>query len=285
MKDIKILIAHHKPGMVIKSGMYLPLHVGKTISKYKLDIQGDDTGDNISKLNPIFCEMTAVYWGWKNIKADYIGLCHYRRYFTFKKASFSHRLSLKLKYACIKTLGNMFRPGVNYAYNEQILALDDNNLKKYTQCFENELSNRLESNDFDFIVPEPYKFACRNNETFFSEIGRDHIQKLKDIVKFLHPDFYEYVEATLRSNTLFAANMCIFRYQLFDDYCNVVFSILKKHIENVQFDNWCTDPISEKCYARVSGYLAVILTNAYVLKMIKEKKKGLFVNVLFCKYL
>ncbi len=44
--------------------------------------QGDNTGDNISKKNPHYNELTALYWGWKNLDVDALGLVHYRRYLT-----------------------------------------------------------------------------------------------------------------------------------------------------------------------------------------------------------
>lgn len=84
----KILIACHKPDSVYEDGVYTPIHVGRAISSYKEEMAnmiGDDTGDNISVENPRYCELTAIYWGWKNLNdIDYFGLCHYRRYFKEK---------------------------------------------------------------------------------------------------------------------------------------------------------------------------------------------------------
>lgn len=83
-KKVTILVACHKPDTVYRNDIYTPIHVGRAISKWKsemADMIGDDTGDNISHKNPYYCELTAQYWAWKNLDCEYVGLCHYRRYF------------------------------------------------------------------------------------------------------------------------------------------------------------------------------------------------------------
>lgn len=89
--DIKIIIATHKKYWMPGDDMYLPLHVG---AEGKVDEKGnpldlgytkDNTGDNISARNKNWCELTGLYWAWKNLDADYIGLAHYRRHFTLKR--------------------------------------------------------------------------------------------------------------------------------------------------------------------------------------------------------
>ena len=81
--NIKILVVTHKKYWMPKIEMYLPIQVG-LINKNDLGYLKDNTGDNISYKNPNYCELTAMYWAWKNIDVDYIGICHYRRYFTNK---------------------------------------------------------------------------------------------------------------------------------------------------------------------------------------------------------
>lgn len=85
MSTLKILVACHKADSNIrKDDIYMPIQVGKDLHpELDLGFQCDNDGeDNISQKNSTYCELTALYWAWKNLKdVDYIGLCHYRRYF------------------------------------------------------------------------------------------------------------------------------------------------------------------------------------------------------------
>lgn len=78
-----IYIATHKKFDVPNEKDYIPLHVG-AFGKDNLGYLYDNTGDNISYKNKNYCELTGVYWIYKNSKDDIKGLVHYRRYFSNK---------------------------------------------------------------------------------------------------------------------------------------------------------------------------------------------------------
>lgn len=81
MSNITLIVATHKEAPMPQGKIYLPLWVGSQISKADLQYTRDDSGDNISGKNPMYCELTGLYWAWKNLNSDYIGLVHYRRLF------------------------------------------------------------------------------------------------------------------------------------------------------------------------------------------------------------
>jgi hypothetical protein len=77
---ITIVVAAHKQYWMPEDDIYVPLQVGSA-GKSTLDgMARDDTGAQISARNASFCELTGLYWAWKNLDADFIGLAHYRRY-------------------------------------------------------------------------------------------------------------------------------------------------------------------------------------------------------------
>lgn len=81
MGGIRIVVAAHKPYSMPADALYLPLQVGAAGHPAIDGFARDDAGENISERNAHWCELTGLYWAWKNLKADAIGLVHYRRHF------------------------------------------------------------------------------------------------------------------------------------------------------------------------------------------------------------
>lgn len=57
------------------------IQVGASLTKEKICGLSDNTGEHISDWNRQFCELTALYWIWKNAAEEVVGLAHYRRHF------------------------------------------------------------------------------------------------------------------------------------------------------------------------------------------------------------
>ena len=81
----KIFVTYHKPSPVFESDIFVPIHVGAANSSWDSGMIRDDSGDNLSLQNPNYCELTGLYWAWKNYlplhpEVECVGLCHYRRF-------------------------------------------------------------------------------------------------------------------------------------------------------------------------------------------------------------
>ena len=80
----EIWVVTHKKYKEIDDELYRTIHVGRSLTQ-DLGYVGDNTGDNISEKNKYYCELTGMYWLWKNYSCDIIGICHYRRFFIKKE--------------------------------------------------------------------------------------------------------------------------------------------------------------------------------------------------------
>lgn len=81
---------------VRKNGV-IPLQVGAALTGMRLGCQTDDTGENISAENRNFCEITGLYWIWKNTAGQtYAGLIHYRRRLRWDETSVRYMIDREL---------------------------------------------------------------------------------------------------------------------------------------------------------------------------------------------
>ena len=78
------------------------IQAGAALTETRISEVTDDTGRNISERNRMYCEMTAVYWIWKNTDHDWIGIEHYRRHLLIKPEMLSDDIDviMPLPYIC-----------------------------------------------------------------------------------------------------------------------------------------------------------------------------------------
>ena len=81
MSSIKIFVTHisNREDAVINNSLLVDVIAGADYQTKPIPETWvtDNTGDNISKKNKSYCELSTQYWAWKNIDADYYGFCHY----------------------------------------------------------------------------------------------------------------------------------------------------------------------------------------------------------------
>ncbi|BEG98794.1 DUF4422 domain-containing protein [Bacteroides sedimenti] len=227
--NIKILVCAHKYAELPQHEYFYPIHAGKERSNEALPYQPDNTGDNISAKNGNFCELTAHYWAWKNLKhVDIIGLNHYRRYFDF------------------------FRPFSAFSPDRSFIGINDFLRKPYIFPDLKELLN-----DCDIILPNTrnYPYDLTTQYSVFHIVDDWNI--LKDVIKEITPDYFPaFVKTMDNCNSLSNYNMFITSWKHFDGYSEWLFKILFEVEKRVKLSLYPNQ-------ARIFGYMSERLINVY----------------------
>ena len=192
MKDIKIMVAMHKPYKVAPDDIYYPVHVGASgkesfAAESSQKITPDDGGENISSKNPNYCELTGLYYMWKNVPADYLGLCHYRRYFAKGKA--------KDKWAAV--------------------------------AGRKEIENALK--EADVLLPVKRNYFIETNYGQYVHAHHEEDLKLcRRILKHKYPEFLPAYDSYMKRTSGHRFNMFIMKRSIADEYCEWLFDILNE---------------------------------------------------------
>ena len=194
------------------------IQVGADLTDIDIAKLKDNTGDNISSRNRDYCEVSAIYWVWKNDNTnDYVGFCHYRRRFAIDEAMLHY--IMENAYDAVYTIPVLTDGGM---YHEFIG-------RNY------------------FLTPKMW------------ELTTNAITKLC-------PEYLEFWREYANSYFILPCNMFIMKKNVFDKFCEWLFSILK------EVDTYYLGQ-GIQCDNRYLGYIAECLTTVYVMKHKSWMKK------------
>lgn len=214
--DITILIATHKHFSPPKESIYVPLHVG-AISGFELGYQRDNEGENISELNPYFSELTGLYWAWKNLKSDMIGLVHYRRYLGRKRVKYKEGMDLSPYLLDGETIHEKLRR-------------------------------------VDIIVPQKRRYYIESLYSHYANtLDKSHLDKTRKIIQQDYSSYLESFDRVMKQRSGYMFNMFVMKKDLADQYCEWLFGILFKLQDHV--DTSCLEPFEARLFGRVSELL------------------------------
>lgn len=226
--NLSIYIALHKPGTYVKQTYYYPIQVNAAKNQPFLPLN-DATGDNISTKNDRYCELTALYWIWKNdIFSKYIGLCHYRRYF-------------KMNFGIL----DLWKKQYN---RKQLYSEDIRVTSRIINCLEKGFT----------ILPKPLNFGKTTvKEQYESCHVPEDLEILEKIVKTKFPNYEQAWDDVFTSHQLYTYNMFITNRKRFNDYMEWLFQILfevEKYIPPKE------DPYQNRTF----GFMSERLFNVYL---------------------
>ena len=205
MQKLTVLVITHKDYEFPDSACYRPLFVGGKIASglKNEDFYQDNSGANISEKNSSFCELTGLYWAWKNgvfENNEYVGLVHYRRYFAGK-------------------------------------ALD---LKKKQIASESELLTILEK--YDVILPRKRNYFIESIYSHYQHAHHiEDLDLTRDVIIELQSEYLESFDAVMQGRKLHLYNMFVMSSEKASEYCHWLFSILfelEQRIDITQYDNY-----------------------------------------------
>lgn len=183
--NARIYVVAHKPYRIPQDQLYTPIGVGSAAQSRTYAVT-DVTGKSITEKNAHYCELTALYWLWKNAHDDVIGLAHYRRHFAGK------RLGLD-RWQRVLTSG--------------------------------QLEKAMKDAPVILPKPRHYLIET-NWSQYANAHHESDLVKTRECIEKLCPDYLTAFDAVMRRTTGHRFNMFIMQKDLLDRYCEWLFSLL-----------------------------------------------------------
>lgn len=255
-------VAFHKKYFSYEDDIITPIYVGAKINKENLKYLKDSTGDNISEKNENFCELTGIYWIWKNVDADFYGMMHYRRYL-----SFEDRLEYKIK-RIIYVFSRLFY--LNSIINMldmkelfQIKICEEEIIRKEIMKVSKNIINKIQK--YDIFLPKKEIFNKSVYEQYKNVHIVEHLDKLLEIIASEYPEIYPYYERKIKKgNKIYPLNIFIMKKKYFFEYSEFIFDVLFKLEKKIKI------PL-DTYQKRVFGFLSERMMLPFI-EYLKDKK-------------
>ena len=259
--DIKIFVSHRidLDSETIDNPLYVNVRCGAVFDKREnVDMLGDNTGDNISEKRESFSELTVMYWAWKNVEADYYGLFHYRRYFSFSGEK-PKEVNVAGLY-CEK-----------YLSNKSINKYQLNNIEIMTNMISQYDGIYMEPVDVQKVLtPKGYKKNVKDHFISYDVfIEAKYIDLALEYIKEKYPKIYPYAINYLNKPKHIGYNVFILKKELFFEYCTFLFDILNHNEKKTLIDSEYYCPLQY----RSPAFLAELLNGIYATYLMEKQYK------------
>lgn len=223
MQNLFIGVATHKEYRMPLDEAYVPIQVGAAEKKTIKGYLRDDSGENISEYNQNFSELTGLYYIWKNVNAKYKGLVHYRRYFK----SSTHHFLQRDRFKKVMTSQEMLN----------LLA------------------------DSDIILPQKRDYIIESNYQHYCHAHiPDGLDLTKRIIEDKYPEYALSLNQVLSKRSAHMFNMFIMKENVFNNYCEWLFSVLFLLQEKIDISNYTGQE------SRIFGYISELLLDVWLEK-------------------
>ncbi len=226
---------HKNISSVITDSTYSPIMVGSAFFSGESPFQRDNEGDNISDKNKFYCELTGIYWIWKNCACDIIGTSHYRRYFTAQKEPLAYRIK-RFFYFFIGQ--HRKRHGLIYT----------NNLSLFTPRIINKDEIETLLSKYEAILPQARILRKTIRKHYQSHHKGYGLDILEEIIKEKYADYLNAYNEVMDSNRLYANNMFVLKNAHFQEFMEWWFDILFLFEERAQKKEIRISPKNNRIY-------------------------------------
>ncbi|MDA9311395.1 DUF4422 domain-containing protein [Polaribacter sp.] len=274
MKIIIGVVTHKKEQVPYHNSVFIPIGVGNAAKFHNVN----DLNSGYNNYNKYYSEISGLAAiNQLSNEYDYIGLCHYRRYYMLDNLKYKKSVNYT-KFILSRFFGNLLKPG-NFRVFGNSFELPKKNNHKAIRDFELFVKNKLKDKKIEAIYPYPIKFSNRRIREIFEKLSFKYIDTLEKIIIDYYPEYTDAFYDVTNNCELHTCNMIILRKDWHDKYWLLMSGILSRFDNYFSMNEMKDSPFFDKLYNRIPGYMAELITSIFISKHFKNSSNSIKVAI------